>query len=194
VSLFDAIWVSGRETAVLIPNALQILCQLFLRHYPLWQAGDPLWQESGMLKRLPLAQFMDDLNQHALENQSVRDWLESVYPSYCLGQHEIIALQKLRYNKYNTFKFYYQDDEFAWANNPARYEIPLRFQGLRLFNGLTSPPDKALMQLQQFSHYFRSCRPGGNIGIIYASIMIIGAYTSWLYSVTLKAEPANCKP
>ena len=145
MSLFDAIWDSGRETAALISNAVQILCQLFLRHYPLWQADDPLWQEMALQERLPLAQFMEDLNQHALDNQNVRDWLASVYRSYCLGQHEIIALQKLRYNKYNTFKFYYQDDEFAWANNPAQYEVPLRFPGLRLFNGLTILTDLGLI-------------------------------------------------
>ena len=144
MSLFEAIWDGGRETAVLIPNALRILCQMFLRHYPLWQAQDPLWQEMALEERLPLAQFMDDLNQHA-ENQSVKEWLASVYRSYCLGQHEIIALQKLRYNKYNTFKFYYQDDEFAWANNPAQYKVPLRFPGLRLFNGLTILTDLGLI-------------------------------------------------
>lgn len=146
MSLFDSIWGGDRETAVLIPNAVQILCQLFLRHYQLWQSGDSTWEEVAQEERLPLAQFMDDLDRHAQENLSVKDWLAWVYRSYCLGQHEIIALQKLRYNKYNTFKFYYQDDRFAWASNPAQYKVPLRFPGLRLYNGLTILTDLALVE------------------------------------------------
>ncbi|HRQ41848.1 MAG TPA: hypothetical protein PLD25_28325 [Chloroflexota bacterium] len=146
MTLFAAIEVAGRETAVLVPYALQILCQLFLRHYPLRQNNDPIWQEVAQVERLPLEQFMQDLARYAEEGRSVGDWLAWLYRIYCLGQHEIIALQKLRYNKYNTFKFYYQDDRFTWANNPVNYQVPLRFPGLRLFNGLTILADLGLVK------------------------------------------------
>ena len=75
----------------------------------------------------------------------VTDWLAFLYRHFCLGQHEIIALQKLRQNTYNTFKFYYQDGTFTWANNPPDYRVPLRFPGLRLFNSLTILIDLGLV-------------------------------------------------
>ena len=146
MSLFEAIEVAGRKTAMLVSYALQILCQLFLRHYPLWQDNDLIWQEVAQGERLPIEQFMQDLARYADEGHCVSDWLAWLYRTYCLSQHEIIALQKLRYNKYNTFKFYYQDDFFAWADNPVNYQVPLRFPGLRLFNGLTILADLGLVK------------------------------------------------
>ena len=49
-------------------------------------------------------------------------------------------------NQYNTFKFYYRDGCFTWAHNPTDYREPLRYPGIRLYNGLTMLIDLGLIE------------------------------------------------
>ena len=91
-----------------------------------------------------------DQDQQPLEQQlaTFRDDYEEIKKQICrviVGQHEIIALQKLRQHDYDTFKFYYRDGNFFWANNPADYKEPLRLPGLRLSNSLTMLIDLGLV-------------------------------------------------
>jgi hypothetical protein len=146
LTLFDTVLATNRDPAILIPNALRILAQLFLRHHTWFARNDPIWQEVAQQERLPLDQFMQDLDRAVEANKSVNEWLTWLYRHYCLSQHEVVALQKLRYNKYNTFKAYYQDGLFTWANNPPTFQVPLRYPSLRLFNGLTILSDLGLVE------------------------------------------------
>jgi hypothetical protein len=96
---------------------------------------------------LSLAHYLDDFTYHLQSpDWSVRDWLRWLYRDYLISQHEIIALQKLRYNQYNTFKFYYRHGCFTWAHNPTDYQEPLRYPGIRLYNGLTMLIDLGLIE------------------------------------------------
>jgi hypothetical protein len=132
---------------MLIARALRILGQLFLRFYPLHQTNDPIWREVAKLRRLALTKYLDDFTYHLQTPAwSVGDWLRWLYRDYLISQHEIIALQKLRYNQYNTFKFYYRDGCFTWAHNPTDYREPLRYPGIRLYNGLTMLIDLGLIE------------------------------------------------
>ena len=113
-TLYRGILNSQRDSSVLVEFALRILCQIFLRFCTLHQASDPIWGELANRPRLPIAQFFDDMLFHLEKPRwTVRDFLTWLYREYVLGQHEFIALEKLRYQQYDTFKFYYQDGIFA---------------------------------------------------------------------------------
>lgn len=146
LTLYDEILSAGRDPAILIPNALQVLGQLFLRHYDLAQQNDPRWLDMADKPRLPMSHFFTEVSGH-LQSPTwrVTDALRWLYRDYLLGQHEIIALQKLRQNEYDTFKFYYRDGYFVWAGNPPDFKEPLRMPGLRLTNTLTMLVDLGLV-------------------------------------------------
>jgi hypothetical protein len=146
LSLYKALLEAGRDPAMLIPHALRILGQLFLRHYELARQNDSAWQELAGQPRLPLSHFFAELTRHLQSpTWTVAEALRWLYRDYLLGQHEIIALQKLRQNEYDTFKFYYRDGNFFWANNPPDFKEPLRLPGLRLTNSLTMLVDLGLV-------------------------------------------------
>lgn len=137
------------DPQTLVQAAVQILCQLFVRFYAVHQTDTPLWQESASRPRLPLRQFFDDMaNRLADPAWSVRDLLAWVYREYILGQHEFIALEKLRYQSYDTFKFHYQDKVFRWPYG-SEYNEPLRYPALRLDNALTLLIDLGLVVEEQ---------------------------------------------
>ena len=147
ISLFLKSTTSQRNPSVLVEHALRILCQLYLRFLGRHRAQDALWKEMAWRPRLPISQFFNDL----FHNATTQDWtlpqlLTWIYQEVILGQHEFIALEKLRYQEYNTFKFYYWDGIFIWADNPSNYREPLRFPSLRLYNGLTILVDLGLVE------------------------------------------------
>jgi hypothetical protein len=145
-TLYRRILDSEREAETLVPHALRILGQFFLRFYILSQEGNEIWLEVANQNRLPISRFMRGLQERMAESDfTVADWLTWLYQEYCLSQHEAVALGKLRYNRYNTFKFYYQEQTFHWAANPAGYQVPLRYPFLRLENGLTILEDLGLV-------------------------------------------------
>jgi hypothetical protein len=146
-SLYRQIEKSRRNPEVLLGHALRILCQLFLRFYGLHQENGPIWQELAAQPRMPLGQFFNDLLHHLRSPAwTVREMIDWLYREYVVGQHEFIALLKLRQQQYNTFKYYYQDGVFTWAFNPTNYREPLRYPSLRLVNGLTILVDLGLVE------------------------------------------------
>jgi hypothetical protein len=146
ITLYHQLLDSDREPGVLVSLALQIMSQLFLRFYPLAQSDHPIWVEMANHPRLPLAQLFTDLTYYVQSpTWTVGDFLTWLYRDYIVGQHEVIALQKLRQNDYDTFKFYYRNGQFSWAYNPPDYKEPLRYPGLRLYNGLSMLIDLGLV-------------------------------------------------
>lgn len=136
----------GDTLAQWLTRALRILCQLFLRFRPLHEQRDAIWTVVASRQRLPIAQFFDDLTRGIASGWTVRDLLTWLYREYIIGQHEFIALEKLRYQHYNTFKFYPVEGGFIWANEPPNYTEPLRYPGLRLSNALTMLQDLGLIE------------------------------------------------
>lgn len=135
------------DSSALLKTGLQILAQLFLRFLPRHEHNDPTWMELATRERLPMTGFFDALRDRLCDSDwTVGDWLEWVYRELVLGQHEFIALEKLRYQEYDTFKFYYRDGRFYWPfATPDAYREPIRLAALRLFNVLTILTDLGLI-------------------------------------------------
>jgi hypothetical protein len=147
LTLYAEIIDQRRDPASPIRNPVRILLQLFLRWLPQHRQDAPSWREVARRPRLPLAQFFDDVLFHLDDPRwTVADLLEWLYREYIIGQHEFVALEKLRGQEYNTFKFYHRENGFAWAYNPANYQEPLRYPGLRLYNAYTILHDLGLVQ------------------------------------------------
>lgn len=145
ITLFGQLLGNSTDPGQVVALAVQILSQLFLRHYEQWQSRDAIWQEVAAQERLPLNNFMTDLAEKTHEGCTVTEWLTGLYRHYCIGQHEMVAMNKLSQNQYNTFKFYYENGSFTWAANPPSYQVPLRYAGLRLSNALTILTDLGLV-------------------------------------------------
>lgn len=136
----------------LIVEGLRILMQLYLRFWDWRQSGSVTWQELGERPRLPLQTYMDELRAKldAQPEWTVESWFKWVYREYVLGQHEFIALQKLRYQGYDTFKFYYRDGLFFWPFvNSDAYQEPLRLASNRINNLLSILVDLGLLLLEE---------------------------------------------
>lgn len=137
-----------RDNQVLIRNGLQILTQLFLRFYERYVERDPTWMELGTRERLPLNSFYSQFEDHLSNKKcTVADLLAWLYREFILGQHEFIALEKLRYQQYDTFKFYYRDGCFYWPF-PAQdtYQEPIRLATIRLFNTTSILTDLGMIE------------------------------------------------
>ena len=142
----DAI-ANSRNAGRLLNLGLEILARLFLRFLPRHRENAPIWQALATRERLPISGFFDSLQKNLLApDWTVARWLDGLYRECILGQHEFIALEKLRYQKYDTFKFYYRDGRFCWPfANPDAYREPIRVAALRLFNALTILTDLGLV-------------------------------------------------
>lgn len=144
--LYQQVLAGGYDPTLGIGNSVRILLQFFLRWLPQHRHDDALWREIAHRPRLPLAQFFDDVQFHVTNSRwTVADFLEWLFREYIIGQHEFIALEKLRSQDYNTFKFYYRENLFTWAYNPAEYREPLRYASLRLSNVFTILDDLGLI-------------------------------------------------
>lgn len=130
-------------------------CQTFLRFYHWHTDGNPIWQEMANRERLPLTTYFDFI-QEILANpaSTIGIWLERQYREYIFGQHELIALDKLRYQGYDTFKFSYRDGLFFWpfASQDA-YREPIRLAANRLLNALTILTDLGLVVRNEEGEY-----------------------------------------
>lgn len=147
LELYAQVLAQGRDPASAIRNPVRILMQFFLRWLPEHRQDAPLWREVAQRPRLPIAQFFDDILFHLGNSRwTVADLLDWLYRECIIGQHEFIALEKLRNQEYNTFKFYYRENVFTWAYNPAAYREPLRYAGLRLYNAYIILADLGLIQ------------------------------------------------
>jgi hypothetical protein len=139
LTVYEVATASSRDPIVLIQSGLQVLIGLFLRFVALHRDRSPVWNEIASLGRLPLSSFIEEVWAAGHDaNQTVGDFLARLYREYILGQHEYIALEKLRSQGYDTLKFHYQDGRFYWpfATQDA-YVERIRFTALRLFNILT---------------------------------------------------------
>jgi len=147
-TLYLRIRANRRDTRTLLTYGLQILAQLFLRLLPHHLDGDPLWRELATKQRLPMVLYFDGMLERLADRAwTVRDYLEWLYRDFIIGQHEFVALEKLRYQKYDTFKFHYRDGLFYWPLSLSRsYREPIRFATLRLFNALTILADMGLVK------------------------------------------------
>ncbi|MBC8492824.1 MAG: hypothetical protein H8D43_03485 [Chloroflexi bacterium] len=137
-----------RDAQVLLTCGLQMLAQLFLRFLLRHLNEDSLWQELATKQRLPMACYFNGMLERLNDpGWTVSDWLEWLYRDFIIGQHEFIALEKLRYQRYDTFKFHYRDGYFYWPFSLSRdYREPIRLAALRLFNALTILIDLGLVE------------------------------------------------
>ena len=138
---------SPTDAENLLGFGVRILAQSFLRfqHWHLQNA--PIWQEMATRERLSLASFYR-FTQGFLSSPggTLGAWLERLYREFILGQHEFIALEKLRYQGYDTFKFAYREGQFYWPfASPDAYQEPIRLAANRLFNALTILTDLGLV-------------------------------------------------
>lgn len=148
LTLFDVFESSERKdffnTDQLVSRGLRILCQVALRSRLYRQ--NPLWADlrakAGTL-RLPLDSFINRLWADAESGITVSEFLKWLFRDYIIGQHEIVALNKLRYQTDNTFRFTYSNGVFYTED--ANYEQPLRYPSLRLYNALQMLIDVGLI-------------------------------------------------
>ena len=123
------------NNSLLFQTGVAVLLQLFLRFSPNFIRQDPIWQEMAYRERLPLNPYFHQMqvNLQNKEWQTV-DWIHWIYQDYIFEQHEFIALEKLRYQEYDTFKFYYEDGTFHWPKGKEPYQEPIRLAANRLNN------------------------------------------------------------
>lgn len=113
LTAFDNALGSQRFT---VSGALSMMCDVFLRFFDLHASGNPIWQEMAVSTqeshRLPMQRLFNAL-EACLENRTrLRNVVQWVYEEYILSQHEYMAIRKLRYNRYDTFKFHYIEGRF----------------------------------------------------------------------------------
>lgn len=130
----------------LFQTGIRILLQLYLRFFPEHHNQDPIWKEMAERPRLPLAEYFNYLKIKLDDHKwSVSDWVIWIYQEYIFEQHEMIALEKLRYQEYDTFKFYFEDGIFHWPTSKTPYQEPIRLAGNRLNNCITMLVDLGLI-------------------------------------------------
>lgn len=146
-SIYKSSIQNSRDAGQLLKNGFLILNQFFLRFLPLAEENSNIWKEMADLERLPFSRYFQAMKSHLeCNNFKVSDWMEWIYREYILGQHEFIALEKLRYQEYNTFKFYYQKGTFFWPySTPNFYQEPIRLAANRLNNCITMLVDLGLI-------------------------------------------------
>lgn len=94
--LLEAAPNPGRDIA----EALRILFQHFLRFYPMHAERHPLWMDVATRQRLPMFLWFGEIERGVKRDDwTVRDALALLYREYIIGQHEFIALEKLRYQE-----------------------------------------------------------------------------------------------
>ncbi|MCL4529060.1 MAG: hypothetical protein M1282_06575 [Chloroflexi bacterium] len=154
-SLFNGVYEGRRDAQILLRTGLQILAQHFLRFLPRHEGRDPTWADLANKPRLPMHDCFEHLRQCLSDsNWTIKHWLEWLYRDYILGQHEFIGLEKLRFQRYDTFKFHYRDGRFYWALPHADdYHEPIRLAGLRLHMALSILTDLGLVKLDREGRY-----------------------------------------
>lgn len=123
----------------------KILVQLYLRFYQNFHDHDLIWDEMAQKQRISLNDYFLEMDK-MINNPvlSMKDWVRWIYQDYIFTQHEMIALEKLRYQDYDTFKFYFEEDTFHWPVGKKPYREPIRLAGNRINNCLTMLIDLGL--------------------------------------------------
>ena len=134
------------DSQTLFRTGVAILLQLYLRFFTEFSQKEPIWEELANRDRLPINQFFINMKrQQNDDNVSTEMWLRWLYQEYLFEQHEMMALEKLRYQDYDTFKFYFEDGTFHWPTGKEPYQEPIRLAGNRLNNCLNMLIDLSLI-------------------------------------------------
>lgn len=145
LTVFDTALSSKNFT---VNSAMRMLRDLFLRFFHLHDSQDSLWEDLAIARqeshRLPMQVFFNGFHRHLSAKVTFRDVVRWLYQEYILSQHEYMAIRKLRYNGYDTFKFQYVEGRFY--PTAKVYEQPIRHPSLRLSNGLTMLIDVGLIE------------------------------------------------
>ena len=106
----------SKENWFTVQQAVEMLSDIFLRFYHLHVSDDAIWRELALSDheshRLPMQAFFASFEARLESGQTFRDLISWLYGDYILSQHEYMAIRKLRYNGYDTFKFHYMDGRF----------------------------------------------------------------------------------
>lgn len=139
----------------LLGYGIQILAQLFLRFRRFHLQSDPVWADMAVRERLPLKGFFQFMEESGTDPTTTAGmWLVRLYREMIWGQHEFMALEKLRYQGYDTFKFSYRDGRFYWPFRAGKdYREPIRLAANRLFNAITILTDLGLVDKDQNGTY-----------------------------------------
>lgn len=154
LSLFMRATSHRSYPAELLRIGTKILLQHFLRFLAMHRSKDEIWLDMANRPRLPMAGYFDEMQSWLnSKNWKVGDWLSWVYRQYILGQHQFMALEKLRYQNYDTFKFLYRDGRFYWPfSKPDAYREPIRLAANRMSNATTMLIDLGMIDSQDGVH------------------------------------------
>jgi len=106
------------NTAVYVGGAWLLLSILFIRLLGLRQSPSDsawLWADSGGARRRSLDLFVEEMSDRLASGHNLLDTLSWLYRDYIVSQHTVIALEKWRFRKVNTFHFNYDDGVFEWV-------------------------------------------------------------------------------
>ncbi len=135
------------NSAILFQTGICVLLQLYLRYVNDYRQNVPMWLGMATRERLPLNNYFQAMEQTLQSHEGTAiDWITWLYQEYVFEQHELIALEKLRYQEYDTFKFYFEEGAFFWPTGKKPYQEPIRLAGNRLNNCLTMLIDLGLIQ------------------------------------------------
>ena len=142
------------DPEVLLTVGLQTLISHYLRSLHFHQSPRPEWNEMADRERLSITSFYNFMGENLSAGSSLGSWLEKLYKEFILSQHEFIALGKLRYQKYDTFKFHYRDGRFYWPFRRAdHWREPIRLAGNRLERALSILLDLNLVEENEDRQY-----------------------------------------
>jgi hypothetical protein len=145
-SLYQTARNHNEDSLALFQCGVQLLIFFYLRFFTDYQEEDPVWQEMAGRQRLPINDYFSQMSEAlAVPGFSTFEWLKWVYQTYIWEQHEMMALNKLRYQNYDTFKFYYEAGTFHWPMGKGNFHVPIGLTSNRLFNCLTMLIDFGLV-------------------------------------------------
>jgi hypothetical protein len=145
-SLFLKAEKNRNDPVVLFQIGIKILLQLYMRFYNVFNQQENIWNELANRPRISINSYFQ-LMSKSLEksNFQVIDWINWLFQELIFEQHEMMALEKMRYQGYDTFKFYYEDNTFHWPSGKEPYQEPIRLAGNRLNNCISMLIDLGLV-------------------------------------------------
>lgn len=131
---------------VLFQTGIRVLLQLYMRFYKVYKLQGQIWNEMAQRQRISINSYFESItNFLETPNFSVIDWVNWMYQELIFEQHEMMALEKMRYQGYDTFKFYYEDNTFHWPTGKEPYREPIRLAANRLNNCISMLIDLGLV-------------------------------------------------
>jgi predicted transcriptional regulator len=130
----------------LFKSGVRILIQFFVRNFSTYIQQGEIWNSMANRDRLPLNEFFSQVSKNYLrEDWSAHDFLDWIYSEYIIAQHEMIGLEKLRYQGYDTFKFYTEDNVYRLPSGKKEYQEPIGLSSNRLSNCISMLIDLGLI-------------------------------------------------